>query len=274
MTYLAKSVAATLLLGPFKDNTDGITDEDGLAGTMTVYLSKAGAAMAARNSSDSITYDARGYYLVPLNGTDTNTYGQLKVIVAETGVLQVWESFEVIDETVLDALRADAPLEVSVVAFNADSASAAAAEDFFTNQTLDLSNVTIGADVVKISGGATAADNAELAFDGTGYTFPNSTFPADVIALDGNTTHAARLKAMMDTIATGTAVTGTLTSTVFTTSITGSNDKYNGRWLFFRSGALEGQARQITDFANSGGTFTVASAFTTTPSNNDLIAVI
>lgn len=79
---LRQSTTKTIRLGPFVDATDGVTPETGLAGTMTVYLSKNGGAFAARNSATAPVHDRDGYYSVELDATDTNTLGDLIIEVS------------------------------------------------------------------------------------------------------------------------------------------------------------------------------------------------
>ena len=67
----------------------------------------------------------------------------------------------------------------------------------------------------------------------------------------------------------GTAVTGTLTATAFTTSLTeATNDHYNGRTLTFTSGALAGQMTTIVDY-NGGTKLVTVAAMTEAPGNGD-----
>jgi len=72
---------------------------------------------------------------------------------------------------------------------------------------------------------------------------------------------------------TGTAATGTLTSSDFTTSLSVANDALNGRLLTFVSGSLAGQQRAILDTVAAGGELTFSSAFTAAPSNGDKFVV-
>lgn len=68
-------------------------------------------------------------------------------------------------------------------------------------------------------------------------------------------------------ICTGTAVSGG-SSTVFNTSLTSYiNDSFNGYYLKFTSGALSGEEKLISDFAQSNGQMTTA-AFSGTPGND------
>jgi len=97
MEYLVKNEATTIQLGPFLDAVDAVTPVTGLAGTMTVYVSKDGAAFGARASADAITHDRDGYYRVPLTSGDAGDVGRLKVQV--TSILEhqtVWQDYQVV----------------------------------------------------------------------------------------------------------------------------------------------------------------------------------
>ncbi len=128
MKLLKQSTARYILLGPFVDATDGVTEETGLAGSMTVYVSKDGAAQAARNSATSITYDARGYYRVHLDATDTATLGVLRVLVHDSAThLPVWADFMVVPAMIYDTFVSGTDyMDSQVKAIDTDAISAAA----------------------------------------------------------------------------------------------------------------------------------------------------
>lgn len=132
----------------------------------------------------------------------------------------------------------------------------------------------VTADVTAISGDATAADNAELMFDGTGYAGGTTKLGVDLVSISGDTTSADNLEASTETIVLGTAITGTLSTTQFTTNLSeATDDHYIGRTVIFRTGALAGQASDITDYTGSTKLITVT-AMTEAPSNNDTFVII
>lgn len=112
---LRQSTTVTIDMGPALDRADAYTEETGLS--PTVYLSKAGGAQAARNSATAITHDARGYYRVELNATDTGTLGMLRALFHDSAThLPVWEYFMVIPSNVYDSLVAGSDnLEVDAI---------------------------------------------------------------------------------------------------------------------------------------------------------------
>jgi hypothetical protein len=94
---LKQSTAATVVLGPFFDDTDGKTPETGLTiAQADVRLSKNAGTFAQANESTSATAMEFGYYSKPLNTTDTNTLGRLTVAVTETGALPVRQDYVVV----------------------------------------------------------------------------------------------------------------------------------------------------------------------------------
>lgn len=115
MKYLKAGTAAVILMGPAVDKTDGVTAEVAL--TPTVYLSKNGGAQGARNDATAISHDARGYYLVALDATDTNTAGRLRALFSsDADHLPVWEDYTVLPAQVYDSIIAGTDkLDVAVV---------------------------------------------------------------------------------------------------------------------------------------------------------------
>lgn len=111
MNFLRQSTAATVVLGPFVDSTDGVTAETGLTVSQAdVRLSKNGGAFAQKNDTNAATHMENGFYSCALNTTDTNTVGTLRVAVSESGALPVWLEFQVVEEAVYDMLFAASAL--------------------------------------------------------------------------------------------------------------------------------------------------------------------
>lgn len=169
MLYLKQSTAATIKLGPFVNDSDGKTAATGLTISQAdIRLSKNGGDIAQTNNSAGATHDELGYYNVPLDTTDTNTLGTLKVIVSESGALPVFADFMVITAEAYDTL---------------------CGTDHFT---VDL-NGTPSVNVVQISGDSTAADNLESYCDGT------TAQPVNVTQIGGTAQSATDLKDFADT---------------------------------------------------------------------------
>ncbi len=117
---LRQGTATTISLGPFVDESDGVTAETGLS--LAVLVSKNGGAAAARNSSASIVHDLNGYYRVALDATDTAAVGQIRVMASPAGALPVWRDGVVWPAAVYDALiagTANLPAEAVAVAAGA-----------------------------------------------------------------------------------------------------------------------------------------------------------
>ena len=59
------------------------------------------------------------------------------------------------------------------------------------------------------------------------------------------------------------------TTTVFITTLTGyGDDFFNGAFLLFTDGTLQGQSRKISDYTSATGSITLASALTAAPANS------
>lgn len=113
--WLKQSTAVTVKIGPFIDDTDFKTAETALTISQAdIRLSKNGGAFAQSNNAAGATHDASGYYGIPLDTTDTNTLGTLRVFVAETGALHVWQDFMVVTANIWDSLFGADKLQVDV----------------------------------------------------------------------------------------------------------------------------------------------------------------
>lgn len=75
-------------------------------------------------------------------------------------------------------------------------------------------------------------------------------------------------------VVNGQAATGTLSTTQMTTNLTeGTDDHFNGRIVVFVTGALAGQATDITDYTGSTKLITMT-ALTEAPSNGDRFVIV
>jgi len=115
MNILKQSTAATIKLGAFVDDTDGKTAKTGLTISQAdIRLSKNGGDFAQTNNATGATHDEFGYYDIPLDATDTNTLGRLRVAVSVSGALPVWQDFLVVTANVYDTLCSTDKLEVEL----------------------------------------------------------------------------------------------------------------------------------------------------------------
>ena len=132
MMLLKQGTAATVVLGPFVDETDGHTAETGLTISQAdVRLSKNGGAFAQKNDTNACSHMENGYYSCQLDATDTGTLGRLVVAVSKSGALPVWKEFMVVPANVYDALVGGSDrLEVDAVEI---SSSSTAADDLESN---------------------------------------------------------------------------------------------------------------------------------------------
>jgi hypothetical protein len=95
---LKQSTAATIVIGPMLDDTDGKTAETALTISQADVLlwKEGGTTLAQKTEATSATHRSNGLYTVPLDTTDTNTLGTLIVSVAEAGALPVRHDYKVV----------------------------------------------------------------------------------------------------------------------------------------------------------------------------------
>lgn len=68
---------------------------------------------------------------------------------------------------------------------------------------------------------------------------------------------------------------GSATTTSFVSTLTGyGDDFFNGAFLLFTDGTLQGQSRKVSDYVSATGTFTLASATTSAPANSTPFIVL
>jgi hypothetical protein len=117
MNILKQATAVDVLIGPFVDKTDKATAEE--SETPAVLLSKNGQALAAKTDATVPTHDDVGYYNCELDATDTDTVGNLVLVVEATAsAAPVRHDFQVIEEAVYDALYgsgATAPASAALI---------------------------------------------------------------------------------------------------------------------------------------------------------------
>jgi len=216
--WLKQSMAATIKLGPFLDSVDGVTAETSLTISQAdIRLSKNGGANAQTNNAAGATHDELGEYSVPLDTTDTNTLGRLKISVHKSGALPVWQDVMVVPAQVWDSLFGADKLQVHADEITAGLITAAA----IATNAFDADAVAADA-VTKIQNGLATAtalgtvdtvvdaillDTAEIGTAGAGLTAVASQASVNTID-DFLDTEIADIKAKTDLIPASPAATG------------------------------------------------------------------
>jgi hypothetical protein len=116
MLFLKQSTACTLKIGPFIDNSDGITPLTALTVLQAnIRLSKNGSDMAQKNDATSATHDELGYYFCPLNVSDTNVLGSLMVVSSDADAMPVPPEYcTVVTANIYDTLFSTDTFDVNV----------------------------------------------------------------------------------------------------------------------------------------------------------------
>ena len=156
--WIKQSTASTVKLGPFLDDTDGKTAETGLTISQAdIRLSKNGGDFVQSNSIAGATHDENGYYDVPLDATDTNTLGTLRVAVFESGALPVWQDYMVVPANVWDSMFGSSTLNVNVSTMSSAAVDAILDDPVEGSYTMrQLLRLMAAALFGKASGGGTA----------------------------------------------------------------------------------------------------------------------
>lgn len=156
MRLLRQNTSVDVPVGPFLDDTDGKTAETGLTITQPdIRLKKNGGTWAQKNAVQTLTHEENGFYEVTLDATDTNTLGLLRLAIAESGALPVWEDFMVVTANVFDSLFSTDILDVSVTQVNGSAVN---------NLVSGRFDASVGA---MATGVITAAAHAAGAIDAT-----------------------------------------------------------------------------------------------------------
>jgi hypothetical protein len=177
------------MMGPFLDSGDGNTVEGGLTITQPdIRLSKNGGAFAQKSAAQTLVHGENGWYPVNLSTTDTNTCGILQVVIHESGGLQVWSDFTVVEEAIYDAFYAAGAtglLPSNVTQFNGVAATSASGRpevnaSHIAGSAVSTASAQIGVNVINAAGTAWnsgAIGAATLASD----TITNAKIAADAI---------------------------------------------------------------------------------------------
>ena len=97
MDLKQSTASQEILLGPFLDDDDGVTQKTGLTIANTdIKIFKAGGTTLGNKNSGGATEIATGFYYATLDATDTNTLGLLVVVVQMTDCLCVRHEFNVV----------------------------------------------------------------------------------------------------------------------------------------------------------------------------------
>ena len=97
----------------------------------------------------------------------------------------------------------------------------------------------------------------------------------NVTKINSSTTAAAALKALYDSIETGTCQSGSTSTTIkLATGASSTNDYYTGAAVVATSATGAKQVRKITAYVGSSRVATVDSAWVTTPDNTTTYAIL
>ena len=284
---LRANTAVDVLIGPFVDKTDGNTTEDSLTLTQAeIKLSKLGQGLAQKNDATSAVFDDDGYYNCELDATDTNTEGNLVLIVHQSAnALPVRHEFNVMAEAAYDSLyiaKDSGFMEVSLTAGAITDATLAGnmeivfETDFATNyNTTRNAWATNYTDFIGTIGNASFAAGALTSTEitsATGITINAAS--VDLIwdeVLTGATHNVAsssgrRLRTLSALVfEDGTAQSGGNNSIQLASGDITADNEFVRSKVIIVGGTGEGQEAIITDSVASTDTLTITPAWLVNP---------
>ena len=270
---LRANTAVDVLIGPFVDATDGNTTEDALTLTQAeIKLSKNGQALAQKNDATSAAFDDDGYYNCELDATDTNTEGQLVLIVHQSAnALPVRHEYNVMAEAAWDSMyvaKDTGYMDVNVKAVSEDTTAADNLESACDNYsaTRGLTGTALPAAAADAAGGVPISDAGGLDLD-TQIGTDIDAILADTNELQTDWADGGRLDTNLDDVEAGvTLVKTTIATLASQTSFTltaGSvdDDAYNGCTIVFEDASTAAQKAVgvVKDYTGSTKTVTLVS---------------
>lgn len=222
---LRANTAVDVLIGPFVDSTDGNTTEDGLTlAQADIKLSKLGQALTQKNDNTTAAFDDDGYYNCELDGTDTNTEGQLVLIVHEAGALPVRHEFNVMAEAAWDshyAAKDDGFMDVNIKTVGRTDTQETEANNLESacsnySVTRGLTGTALPAAAADAAGGVPVSDAGGLDMDAMAISDILNVQPLIPVAIDLANTASVRiglgLANMLDDLPSTAEITpGTIT---------------------------------------------------------------
>ena len=269
-----------------------ITAADGSAftGSVTCYVTgNAGTQAAGSVGSGACTHEGNGFHTYAPSQGETN-YAHVAFTFTGTGAIpatvQVYtrdydsSGRETVGAIASDAINAaaiasDAGTELATAVWASGTRTLTALDEDST--TLDL-DATIRAAVglasadldTQLAALPTAAENATAVSSelGTGSGLTALATAAALAVVDEN------VDDLKSGIIYGAAATGTLSTTQATSDLSGyADDQLIGRVIIWLSGACEGEATDITDYASASGLLTFT-ALAATPGNGDTFKIV
>lgn len=120
--------------------------------------------MAQKNDVTGCTHDEIGYYVCPLNTTDTGTLGNLKVMVHQAGSLPAFHDFMIVTANVYDTLCSTDAFDVNVASqANIDFGALQKTSLNAATPTVTLAASAVDAVWDEVLSGHGVADSAGLA---------------------------------------------------------------------------------------------------------------
>lgn len=275
---LVSTTIATLASQTSFTLTAGSADDDAYNGAMAVVTDSATSTQKAVGRVSDYTGSTKTIALASDPGIFTMAVGdtieivstptQVTDILADTNELQTdWADGGRLD-LILDARASQTSVDTVDTVVDAIKVVTDALPDAGALTTIDANIDAIlldtGTDGVLVSSGT-----------GTGQiSLTSGVASANMVQISGDATAADNLEESATAIVLGAAAAGTLSTTQMTTNLTeATDDHYIGRIIVWTSGVLAGQATDVTDYTGSTKLLTFT-AITEAPSASDTFVIV
>lgn len=274
---LRQSTSRIVRIGPFVDVSDGATPEAGItlgtADEAEILKAGGGASVSIAGNTWAAVTGSDGWYDLTLTAANTDTVGDLVVVVQDLSVcLPVFAEFQVVEEAVYDELYAASAAgyatqaSVDTVDANVDLILADTGElqtDWADGGRLDLildaraaeASLPSNFSILSISPGTGIVD-------------------ADVVRLNGNASTPPRLQQWLTSWDSGTIQSDSGTTVRLDAGNSSVNDFYKGDLIFVYGGTGAGQSRRIVAYNGTTKDATLINAFATSLSTDSTYLIV
>lgn len=290
MRYLRYDTAQRVTVGPFFDQSDGVTPETALtvtsekltliidvAGVPTVILDVAPTASAGANDMVHITGDDAGFYDLELAAADVNDYGRAMLSITNAAAhVPVFHEFMIVSQKFYDSMFAADVIDVNVSKWNALTTVALPLVPSVAGRALDVSaggeagvdwaNVGSPTTAVNLTGTNIKTDQVVASVSGAVGSVAANGITATSLASDA--INAASLKTdavnKIAGVVSGSATSDGLvggTTIIDTTRTETITNYWINNIVVITSGACLGQVRRISAFDPATDKLTVFPAF-------------
>lgn len=270
MSFLRQNTPVTKKIGPLVLSSDGNTLASGIADLSSILsISKNDGSFASRNSTGVIEYAGRGCYNVPFDDTDLNTIGCFLVSVSDSGLMQYWNDYFVLSQSVYDAVTGSGNFAIDESSL-ANTIQGVLSTNHGSGNwtTADTANLSTKNDVLSTSGALQSSIDNINGYDSSGVNELLTRLTYDRASYLDNLNDPSLFKADTSELAKTSeinSISGMIEITPSSVNYLLTNEHGNGNWttaniselstkndILSTSGALQSSIDNISGYDSSG----------------------